>query len=96
MSLLNNRLVMEYVNSHRLLIHFVKQNHNVPPPVQVNAQQSLIKLREYLDKKGYRMPVAKYYYNPEDERTWRFIPCESNQSQIRVSFNNPNYMYKSK
>lgn len=96
MSLLNNRYVMDYVNSHKLLIRFVKQNHNVPPPVEIHAQQALIKLRQYLDGQGLRMPIAKFYYNPQDERTWRFIPYESSSTHMKVSFKNPNYIYKAK
>ena len=93
---LSCRYINDYVNSHRLMIRFVKQNENVPPPIQIHAQQSLVKLREWLDKKGFRMPRAKYYYNPEDERTWKFIPCDGNHGTHRTSWNNPSYMYKTK
>ena len=93
---MDNQYVKDYITSHRLMIRFVKQNEQCPPPILKRAEVALVKLRDYLDYIGVKMPKQKYPYCHEDIRTWRYIPDDGHTANGKPYWNNPSFMYRAK
>ena len=91
MRLLETKYFKEYVRTQTNLLVWVLDNVTPPPKMVVEAQDKLEILRRYLDTNGIKMPLPKYVYNPEDKKTWGFLPAPVNSGHHRMTIRNPNF-----
>ncbi len=91
MSMINRQIVKDYIDSQKEMLVFANKNKQTPPEIQIEASNKLLVLRRHLDKIGLKMPPAKYYYNPENQRTWKYLPYTAEKKASRMTIENPNF-----
>ena len=93
MALLKTKYFINYVRTQKAVLNYTLANSVCPVKISENAKVALEELRKYLDRKGYRLPLPQYYYNSQDNRTWKYLPSNTKTQNINLFCHNPNFKY---
>lgn len=68
-----SELVDNYIKLSREMLVYYKRNILPPKPLRNKYDNALRDLKYELDRKGYRMPKPKYYYNIMMTNTHKYL-----------------------
>lgn len=93
MDLIRDSIIYKkYVEQCYIAARYAKENLIMPDKERINYNNALIDYRIFLDRNEFKMPVAKYPYDPKDKKTWKWL--DNKQLKFgKVNNLNANWIY---